>query len=371
MAQITLRPDLKTAGGEVCDILVNQRYVGSLTLLYRESDRMAGSVQLDESSLSEETKEEVILFIQNHIQALVDALDLEECDVVVTYSPYDLVISSDDHDAFADRIVDAEDELYLDDANNDYQWAGDEASFNDVDPESWETSEADLDAVDEAEYYDLSDDLLEGNEYELVIIDEARNRVDYHVYDQDQEFVAEIFAKIYGRDLICTVNWMFEPDEDEIDLVADLLMQDFDEDEIDTAVIHMSFEGKLVETIELTHEDLLDEADDEMYMDSEDMDEEEYSVMLTRDDGDTLTYEIYQDSYGELPIGTATVDISQRQLTGFIDFREPGSADDREFIVSMLMQELDKEKDYDGLNMSMMYNDELIDEIFVEMEQVH
>ena len=84
--------------------------------------------------------------------------------------------------------------------------------------------------------------------------------------------------------------------------------------------------------------------------------------MLVRDDKDVLTYEIYQQSRGGLPIGTATVDISHRQLTGFIDFREPGGADDRELIAMLLMEELDKEKEYDSFNVSMMVKNRLIDE---------
>ncbi|CRF29119.1 Uncharacterised protein [Mycobacterium tuberculosis] len=72
-----------------------------------------------------------------------------------------------------------------------------------------------------------------------------------------------------------------------------------------------------------------------------------------------------------MPIGTATVDISERQLTGFIDFREPGTTDDRELIATMLMEELDKEKDYEAINLTMMHNNRLIEEVLFETEYVH
>ena len=65
------------------------------------------------------------------------------------------------------------------------------------------------------------------------------------------------------------------------------------------------------------------------------------------------------------------MDISSRQLTGFIDFREPGDSDDRELIATLLLDELDKEKEYETFNLSMLYRNKLIDEIMFETEQFH
>lgn len=391
MAQVTLRADIKTVGGEVCDIMLDDQFVGTMTLVYRESDRMSGSIQLDEESLSEDEKELVIAFLEDHIGAMVDALDLDECDVVVSYSEFEQVISEENpmytEEFFEDDIDD--EELSFNEIDEDYHWDDEGIRYNTgvirnhVDEMDFDDDLNDVyveyvdDDEDSTEYYASSE--IDGIEYELVAVNESRNKIDYHVYDQDQDFIAEIFATIHGRDLFVNVNWMFEPAEEEIDLVAELIMQDFDEDAIDTAVLNMSHDGEIFETIDLTHEDLLMDADedDEDYLIASDDDtdfefhDEDYSVILTRDDGDTLTYEIYQDSHGGLPIGTATIDISERLLTGFIDFREPGSSDDREFIVAMLMQELDKEKDYSGLNLTMLYNNDIIEEMQVEAEQIH
>lgn len=361
MTDVMLRPDLKTAGGEVSDILFKKRFVGTLTLVYRESDRISGSLQLEKEVLSESEKEEVYDFVHEHVQSLIHALQARDCEVMVTYSSFDHVIATERTNAWQD-----EDIVYTDaDDDFDSEWVDNDSRLVDEPPS-------------------LRDEYSMGA-YDLVIVGESRNAVEYHVYDRDQHWVAEAFVRLYGSDATGTVNWMVEPTEDEVDMVADLIVNDFDPDEVDTFVLDMTFNDEVIETIELTHQDLLDEED---LLSAEDLEEEtayetlldsreasinkeDYSVALARDDGDVLTYEIYQQSRGGLPIGTATIDISQRQLTGFIDFRDPGTTDDREYIATILMQELDKEKDYDTINLSMMHRNKLIEEMLFETEQVH
>lgn len=350
MAKVILRPDLKTAGGEVNDVVLDGRYVGTLTLVYREGDRISGSVQLEEESLSYEDKDNVMEYVQQYVQSMIDALGVADCDVVVTYSRYDQVIATDHNVGQINDFVE-EDWAALDYDEN--------IEFVDVDP-------YDEDEMGMSEY-----DEDEGRFFELVIVNETRNRIEYHIYDEGQELLAEAFMSLYGADVSGSVQWINEPDEDEIHAVADLIVSDFDEEEVDTFVIDMQFDGESVEIIELTHEDLLIDTDSDEIGMLDEIDEEDYSIVLVRDDQDTLTYEVYQQSNGSLPIGTATVDISFRQITGFIDFREPGNDDDREYIATLLMRELDKEKDYDSFNLTMMYNNKPIDELRFELDQLH
>jgi hypothetical protein len=224
----------------------------------------------------------------------------------------------------------------------------------------------DPDERDEIEMYE-ADRQAHGFSYELVIVNESRNRIDYHVLDEDQELVAEVFLRIYGNDIVGSVEWRFDPLDEEMDHVTELIVNDFDENLVETFLLSMKYDDVIVDTLQLKRKDLIrgDETD------SRGFNRDDYTIVLARDDGDTLTYEIYQQSRGGLPIGTATIDISQKQLTGFIDFRDPGSTDDREEIAALLMEELDKEKDYDSFNVTMMYQNEPIDEIFFESEQVH
>ncbi|MCD1259111.1 hypothetical protein B5M42_009700 [Paenibacillus athensensis] len=365
MAAIQLRPDLKTAGGEVCDIMYEGEFAGTLTLVYRESDRLSGSVQLERQSLSASDKERVLVFVKEHVEDLVRAVRAQSCEVFVTYSDYELIIATEHalQTAQGSGLAPRREPVVLHEDEADYEWVQDGTRFDDVDPDGGD--EFDMEMVSP------SADSAE-TDYELVIVGEKRNRVEYHVYDDESELIAECALVLYGADVVGEINWRFDPFEEEMNRITELLVADFDETLIDTYVLHMNYNGETIDTIELTHRDLLEEADSSRApVELEPFNSEDYTVVLARDDGDTLTYEIYQQSYGGLPIGTATVDISERQLTGFIDFREPGNADDRELIAMLLLDELDKEKDYETVNFSMLYRNKLIDEILFESEQVH
>lgn len=338
MAQMLLRPDLKTTGGETYDIVYDDQYVGMMSLVYRENDRLTGSVQLERDMLEVREKAEVLAFVQRHVEATAEALNVGACDVIVTYASYERII------------------VKLDD-DYDTEWVEDESLLTDIDPLQKEDIE--MEFVDE--------DDAGGSYFELIIVHEERDRVEYHVYDEEQELVAEALLTIDGEDVSGTVEWQFEPIDEELDAVTELIVGDFDENEIATFRLAMAVDGDLIDTVELKRKDLLtDEDQDEFYTNRDD-----YSIVLVRDDGDMLTYEIYQQSLGGLPIGTATVDISHRQLTGFIDFRELSTADDRELIAALLLEELDKEKEYDSFNVAMMMKNRLIDEILFETERVH
>lgn len=360
MADIMLRPDLKTAGGEVCDIMYNGEFVGTLTLVYRESDRLKGAIHLEQQSITIANKQAVYDYAHSYIQDVIDALGIAQCEVTVSYSDYDFVIVTE-HAVQSSTIqadyVSSVDLLHDDEL--DYSWRTDV---------SMEDQESEL----SPEQMEMLEERKKEQGYELVIVNENRSSVDYHVYDKDAELIAEATLHIYGSEVIGDITWKFDPFDEEMDIVTELMVADFNEEQTDSFVFHMSYNGETVDTVELTHIDMLDlvdelPAEDEMWIPTSD----DYSIILVRDDMDTLTYEIYQQSHGGLPIGTATVDISSRQLTGFIDFREPGDSDDRELIATLLLDELDKEKEYETFNLSMLYRNKLIDEILFETEQFH
>ncbi|MFD0678166.1 MULTISPECIES: hypothetical protein [unclassified Paenibacillus] len=367
MTDVMLRPDLKTTGGEVSDILWNDQFVGTMTLVYREADRISGAIQLEEESLPRNAKQRVMAFLQEHIQFQIEALGVHSCDVMVTYSKYDHIIATDTLETGAYNVEE--------DHDFDFDWPENER-FEDEDPmeQNEYVMNAYTDTVPVQSASDAEDSAYDF--YELMIVAESRNKVEYHIYDELQELVAEASIRILGSEVSGTVTWMLEPDEDEIEAVANLLVSDFDEDEVDTFVLNMEWDKEIIETIELTHQDLFE---DEVGNETEslwetvdgELENEDYTIVLARDDGDTLTYEIYQQSYGGLPIGTATIDISSRQLTGFIDFREPGNSDDRECISTLLMQELDKEKEFESFNVTMLFQNKPFEELMFETEAYH
>jgi len=339
MSSIMLRPDLKTTGGEVNDVLVNGKYVGSVSIIYREGDRMFGAVQLEKHSLGEDEEGAVLEFVEQYVLGVAEALNIHEQDIIATCSVDRFIISS------------SEDEYKEYDLEDDLDWALEEEA---VSPED-----------------ELDQKAGEDNpQYELVIVNEKRNRVDYELLDEDSGLLANIYCKMYGDEVVGTFVWVVDPLPEEMEQAARFVVQDYDSRQFRSFIFHMEYDGELIDTHELlmNEENSAEEELDEIL--AEDF-RDDYLISLVRDDGDTLTYEIYEQDRGGLPIGTATVDISERQLTGFIDFRAPEDTNDRDVIAALLMEELDKEAEYDSFNVSMLCNNRVIDEIYFENETVH
>lgn len=66
----------------------------------------------------------------------------------------------------------------------------------------------------------------------------------------------------------------------------------------------------------------------ELAPDEEDMTEgagDRIHVILARDDGSALLYDIYRDHNGSLPVGEATISTDGPAMSGYIDFRVPGT----------------------------------------------
>ncbi|MBO9608958.1 MAG: hypothetical protein J7639_23585 [Paenibacillaceae bacterium] len=352
MAAITIVPNMKTLGGEASDIMLGGRYVGAMTLLFRERDRVCGSIHLERGSMTKQQKKAVMAHMQEHVQSFLDAVRASSCQVLVTCGPYDHFIATDE--AY-EQLEDEEG----DDEDSDYEWDEEDSRFDDV-------------GEGEPEWTEMNGLAYKRQKpvYTLVVAREGRSRIDYRLHDEQREWVAEASLGIADADVSGEVNWLFEPDDEEIEAATELLVADFGEETIDTFVIHHRFEDELLETVELTHRDLLDSV-------YEDEDEEEgessgpYSVVLARDDGDTLTYDIYNQSRGGLPVASATVDIGLMQPSGFIEFHQPNDEDGMETIAGLLRDELDREQRFDRLSLTLLFRNRPIDEIVFDQEPYH
>lgn len=374
MLHVTIRPNFKTAGGEVGDIMLGDVRVGTLTFVYRENDRIAGSVQLEQESLSGREKRQVIRYLRSHVQALIDALRARFCDVVVTCSVYDTVIATSGPARDARRLAPHSTDVEKD-FDYDCDWVEEDSRLEDFDPEerdSLEMRNAHGSFAEQKPAQDGPDPEADGRRdpgsYRLALTREGRHGMEYHVYDGDEEWVAEVFVQVRGREVTGTVSWLFDPTDEDIERAAELVVNEFDDNQVDTFQLEMKYEGERIETIELTHRDVLGASRDGARKKAR---AGRYRVVLARDDGDMLTYEIFKEEADSLPIGTATVDISQRQLSGFMDFQEPVVTEEAERIGALLMRELDKEKEFETINLTVLYKNEPIDEMRLEAGQLH
>ncbi|WP_374018058.1 hypothetical protein ABU162_28970 [Paenibacillus thiaminolyticus] len=89
-------------------------------------------------------------------------------------------------------------------------------------------------------------------------------------------------------------------------------------------------------------------------------------VILARDDGSALLYDIYRDQNGSLPVGEATISTDGPEMSGYIDFRVPGTGADRACIGQELACQLAKDKQVQSLHLTMMFHNEMIDELLVD-----
>jgi hypothetical protein len=261
MTDVWLRTDLKTASGEVNDIMWKHQCIGIMTLVYREADRITGAVQLEQAVYPEHARQQVITFVQAHLESLTYALGARTCEVTVSYSELDPLF------------------------------------FASMEKSDW---------VDVEEDYDYDYDWMEYERFE----DENA--------EEQNEYVMGLEGSIHDEE--AAVERHSAP----------------------------SASAALV-----------------------DEEERDYTVVRTKGNGDTYIFEIYQQSHGGLPIGRATIDASYRQLQGFIDFREPGDSVDRESIAKLMMQEMDKEKDFESFNLIMLYQNQPFEEINYEADWVH
>lgn len=89
-------------------------------------------------------------------------------------------------------------------------------------------------------------------------------------------------------------------------------------------------------------------------------------VILARDDGSALLYDIYRDRSGSLPVGEATISTDGPEMSGYIDLRIPGTGADRACIGQELACQLAKDKQVQSLHLTMMFHNEMIDEMIVD-----
>ncbi|MFS0857056.1 hypothetical protein [Paenibacillus taichungensis] len=82
--KVELIPDLRTSGGEVQDIMVDGQYAGSLLLVFREGDRVSGSLQIEQNSLPDETEQYIVEQVHEYIRSLADAVSAAEYEVLVS-----------------------------------------------------------------------------------------------------------------------------------------------------------------------------------------------------------------------------------------------------------------------------------------------
>ncbi|MCW3792350.1 hypothetical protein OM416_12200 [Paenibacillus sp. LS1] len=341
---VELVTDLRTSGGEVQDVMVNGQYAGSLFLVYREGDRLSGSLQIEQESLPDDTEERIVEKVHAYVRSLADALEAAYYEVLVSCGSLHSVL----HKPESETAWSSEDMVH------------DKERYDDID-----SSEVKVIPGSQAESFTYED---RDHVLEMEMVSAGRSISTYIFNDVDGQELAEASLKQYGADAQGEIHWYDEPEENQLEAAAELLVRELDEDIIDTITIRMWHQGNELEAIEWIHRDFSEELEDtnESDMDELEAAEEACYVMLKRKDREFRVYELFLQERGGLPVGTATIDTSQSDLTGYIDYDVPGTSIQRKSLVEVLMQELDKEMEFDTLHLTMLYRNQIIDEARID-----
>ncbi|MFD2699973.1 hypothetical protein ACFSVM_05805 [Paenibacillus shunpengii] len=346
---IRLRPDLRTSNGEVHDIMVEHQYAGSLILVFREGQRLAGSVQLDAESIPGDAKDEIIAYVQEYVLQFRDAVAAEHFDIMLSWGRVECVLGDEE----------VYEEYTLDDVMDESSEEGliEHGAFHTEEPSVFRYE-------------------AETGEMQIELISSGRNVSSYELQTGNGYRIAEAVLKQYGTDIKGMVDWLIDPDEEDLETAEELLVSEVNDEEIDTITIDMQFEGQRVALLELEHRDFV-ELDDEETEEGPDWDEDGMELNMTvhesvnencyatliRHDRDILTYELFFKENGGYPAATATVDISDDEISGYIDFNIHPSEEQREQLFLLMARELDKETDVNKLHLTMLYRNAVIDEI--------
>lgn len=342
---IRLRPDLRTANGEVQDIMIEDRYAGTLILVFREGHRLAGSVQLDSQSVPEDAEEEILTYVKQYLLQFRDAVDAEHIDVLLTWGEVESVLG--DEDGYE------EDTLPL-------------------------TSES---IIPEPAPLFLYED--ESGEMQIELISAGRYVSQYELQNGKGQTIAHAVLKQYGTDIQGEVNWLKEPLEEEIDSAEELLVAEVDDGEIDTITLEMKYKDNRITILELVRQDSHTASDEAEGPDWDedgvellsilDHDQEEIEdscyVRLIRHDREIVSYDLFLQEHGGLPVASATVDISEAAVSGYIDFYIELSEEQHQDLVIALSKEVEKEIEVKQLHITMLYRNVVIDEMLLTSEE--
>lgn len=183
MADIVLKPELRTSGGEATSIYRDGKWVGDMYLVYREKDMLTGTVNIDSGMVESAKVSMVTDKVQQYIAHLGDSLKVKDQDVNVVFGNY---------------------------MNT---------------------------AIEE------TDGLTQG--LNVLVTGEDRNGIHYDIKTPLGNVVAKAFIKLRGTDLKGSLTLRDEELLDEVDGVVGQILEKFDRDLLDSVHFEIDIDGEL------------------------------------------------------------------------------------------------------------------------------
>ncbi len=223
MKRIELYPELRTSGGESLSIHREGEWIGDVYLVYRENDLLTGTIHLDEEYVDRSELSGIIDDVQSYITSLAFALNVADHNINILYGQYSLM---EDYEGLEDI-----EEVYMDDDGEDVSG------------------------------------------YERWIVGQGEQGIEYQVYDENENLVAEAVVDIRGTRVVGDIHFTQEPTEEEMEDVEAILLKDYDHDLIDQYNFTFFVNGQEYEEVEIETEE-----------DEEDLDEASMVQLLEREE---------------------------------------------------------------------------------------
>ncbi|BCJ88106.1 hypothetical protein [Effusibacillus dendaii] len=216
MTVVSLKPELRTAGGETVSIYCNEDWVGDVYLVYREGDLLTGTVQIDTGKVNERNLEYVLDEVRTYISHLTAALKISTSSVVMMYGDIEQILEMEPM-----NVMDPD------------------PNYHDVDVNS--TYETDFESND-------GDD-----EYHLSLISDEGEHVKYHLRDDFNNVIGMVSVDEVDDTISGRVDFWVEPDKNEAEEVAEMLFETFKDGSISQITFTMNYEDQHVADMYLEH----------------------------------------------------------------------------------------------------------------------
>lgn len=297
MGYIELQPELRTAGGEALTIHRGGDWIGDVYLIYREQDLLIGTIQLDEEYVKRSEVDEIVDEIQSYITSVAFALHVEDHNVNIFYGENSLL---DDYSTLTEE-----------------------------------------------------DDEEEVNGYERWIVGQGDEGIEYQVYDDEGDLIAEAVVDIRGTRIMGEIHFSHPPTDQEMEDVEAILLKDYDHDLIDQYNFTFFVDGTEFEQVEIQPDY---EMDSEERMDTL-VDEEEVEEYESRERAEVV-YDLVDKK--NRPLAKATCYYSEDGVDATVNLEVKPTEDTTHHIMQTVFQEVLTEP-MEWVNIRMFHKGKQID----------
>ncbi|WP_018130643.1 hypothetical protein [Effusibacillus pohliae] len=227
MTVVSLKPELRTAGGETVSIYCDDDWAGDVYLVYREGDLLTGTVQIDTGKVSERNLEYVLDEVRTYISHLAAALNITTSSVVMMHGDIEQILEIEplDHDDPEDERLDG-------------------------------TYETDLDSDNVFDELHMAEDPEpEMEEYHLSLVSDEGNHAKYELHDDFDNVIGMVAVDEIGDSVTGRVDFWVEPDKGEPEQVAEMLFHTFKNDSVNQISFTMNYEDQHIADMYLEHKD--------------------------------------------------------------------------------------------------------------------